>query len=377
LIDPDILKLIHILSSTVLFGAGLGAAFHGLASNLRKDVAGIVTANRNVVLADWLFTTPAVIIQPVTGARLATGQSLAAGLHRALCVRGRLLVARGLAADQDGAYGGRGSCDQDRVAGAISSLFSMVVRTLLARLYCDDRHFLADGRKTPVLTQRAMTKPVRIDESWKKHLGSEFEKTYFIELREFVRNEYASGAVYPPAAKIFRAFDECPFDKVKVVVLGQDPYHGPGQANGLCFAVGENVPPPPSLQNIFKEIEADLGHPVSRDPDLSRWAQQGVLLLNATLTVRASQAGSHQNKGWEQFTDAAVHALSREREGVVFMLWGSYARRKGAGIDRHKHLVLECAHPSPLSAHNGFFGCRHFSKANDYLIAQGQTPIEW
>lgn len=222
-----------------------------------------------------------------------------------------------------------------------------------------------------------MTKPVRIDESWKKHLASEFEKAYFTELREFVRNEYAACAVYPPAAQIFRAFDECPFDKVKIVILGQDPYHGPGQANGLCFAVGANVPPPPSLQNIFKEIEADFGRPVSRDPDLSRWAKQGVLLLNATLTVRASQAGSHQNKGWEQFTDAAVHALSREREGIVFMLWGSYARRKGAGIDRRKHLVLECAHPSPLSAHNGFFGCRHFSKANEYLVAQGREPIEW
>lgn len=222
-----------------------------------------------------------------------------------------------------------------------------------------------------------MTKPIRLDESWKKHLVTEFEKSYFAELREFVRAEYAACAVYPPAAQIFRAFDECPFDKVKVVILGQDPYHGPGQANGLCFAVQAGVAPPPSLQNIFKEIEADLGHPVSRDPDLSRWAKQGVLLLNATLTVRASQAGSHQNKGWEQFTDAAVHALSRERSGIVFMLWGSYARRKGAGIDRKKHLVLECAHPSPLSAHNGFFGSRHFSKANDYLIAHGQTPIDW
>ncbi|PPD43686.1 MAG: uracil-DNA glycosylase [Methylocystis sp.] len=222
-----------------------------------------------------------------------------------------------------------------------------------------------------------MVKPVRIDESWKKHLAREFEKAYFTDLREFVRSEYASCAVYPPAAQIFRAFDECPFESVKVVILGQDPYHGPGQANGLCFAVSAGVAPPPSLQNIFKEIEADLGHPVSRDPDLSRWARQGVLLLNATLTVRAAQAGSHQNKGWEQFTDAAVHALSREREGIVFMLWGSYARRKGAGIDRKKHLVLECAHPSPLSAHNGFFGCKHFSKANDYLGEHGAAPIEW
>ena len=222
-----------------------------------------------------------------------------------------------------------------------------------------------------------MTKPVRIEESWKKHLASEFERPYFEQLREFVREEYATRAVYPPAAQIFRAFDECPFDKVKVVILGQDPYHGPGQANGLCFAVGAQVPPPPSLVNIFKEIESDLGRPVSRDPDLSRWARQGVLLLNATLTVRANAAGSHQNKGWEQFTDAAVHALSREREGLVFMLWGSYARRKGASIDRKKHLALECAHPSPLSAHNGFFGCRHFSKANEYLAARGDAPVDW
>jgi uracil-DNA glycosylase len=222
-----------------------------------------------------------------------------------------------------------------------------------------------------------VTKPVRIEDSWKKHLAREFEQPYFAELREFVRGEYAARRIYPPASQIFRAFDECPFDQVKVVILGQDPYHGSGQANGLCFAVGANIPPPPSLQNIFKEIEADLGHKVSRDPDLSRWSRQGVLLLNATLTVRENAAGSHQNKGWEQFTDAAIHALSREREGVVFMLWGSYARRKGAGIDRRKHLVLECAHPSPLSAHNGFFGCKHFSKANDYLIAHGQTPIDW
>jgi uracil-DNA glycosylase len=222
-----------------------------------------------------------------------------------------------------------------------------------------------------------MTKPIRIDESWKKRLAPEFEQPYFAALREFVRGEYAAGAVYPPAARIFRAFDECPFDKVKVVILGQDPYHGPGQANGLCFAVGAGVAAPPSLQNIFREIEADLGHAVSRDPDLSRWAKQGVLLLNATLTVRAAQAGSHQNRGWERFTDAAVHALAREREGIVFLLWGAYARRKGAGIDRKKHLVLECAHPSPLSAHNGFFGCRHFSRANDWLAAHGQEPVEW
>lgn len=222
-----------------------------------------------------------------------------------------------------------------------------------------------------------MPKPVRIDESWRRHLVREFDKPYFGELREFVRAEYQRGAIFPPAAQIFRAFDACPFDAVEVVILGQDPYHGPGQANGLCFAVNKGVAPPPSLQNMFKEIEADLAHPISRDPDLARWARQGVLLLNATLTVRERQAGSHQNKGWEQFTDAAIHALSREREGLVFLLWGSYARRKGAGIDRNRHLVLECAHPSPLSAHNGFFGCRHFSKANAYLAARGAKPIEW
>jgi uracil-DNA glycosylase len=221
-----------------------------------------------------------------------------------------------------------------------------------------------------------MNKPVQIDESWKLRLAAEFEQPYFDALRAFVREEYGKGRVYPPARQIFRAFDECPFDAVEVVILGQDPYHGPGQANGLCFAVGRDIPPPPSLQNIFKEIESDLGRKVSRDPDLSRWARQGVLLLNATLTVRESAAGSHQGKGWERFTDAAVQALSREREGIVFLLWGSHARQKGAGVDRSKHLVLESAHPSPLSA-RGFFGCRHFSKANAYLEARGRTPIEW
>jgi len=221
-----------------------------------------------------------------------------------------------------------------------------------------------------------MNKPVRIHESWKQHLASEFEQPYFMELRRFVRDEYATRAVFPPPAQIFRAFDECPFDEVKVVILGQDPYHGAGQATGLCFAVGSHAPAPPSLQNIFKEIESDLGHDVSHNHDLSRWARQGVLLLNATLTVRENAAGSHQGKGWERFTDAAVRALSQERDGVVFMLWGNYARQKGASIDRGKHLVLESAHPSPLSA-RGFFGCRHFSKANAYLVKHGKTPIEW
>jgi uracil-DNA glycosylase len=221
-----------------------------------------------------------------------------------------------------------------------------------------------------------MNKPVRIDQSWSQRLRGEFEQPYFTALRGFVRDEYATQRIFPPATHIFRAFDECPFERVKVVILGQDPYHGAGQANGLCFAVSSNIPVPPSLQNIFKEIESDLGRPASRDPDLSRWARQGVLLLNATLTVREGLAGSHQGKGWEQFTDAAIRALSDEREGLVFMLWGNYARRKGANIDRAKHLVLESAHPSPLSAQR-FFGCRHFSKANAYLEVHAQPPIEW
>ncbi|HMK89749.1 MAG TPA: uracil-DNA glycosylase [Methylocystis sp.] len=221
-----------------------------------------------------------------------------------------------------------------------------------------------------------MSKPVRIEETWRRRLSGEFDAAYFASLRLFVHAQYASCRVYPPASQIFRAFDECPFEAVKVVILGQDPYHGPGQANGLCFAVNAGVPAPPSLVNIFREIEEDLGHPVSHDPDLSRWARQGVLLLNATLTVRDGAAGSHQNRGWEQFTDAAVRALDRERQGLAFMLWGNYARRKGAGIDRGKHLVLEAGHPSPLSA-TRFFGCRHFSKANAYLEAQGKTPIDW
>ena len=222
-----------------------------------------------------------------------------------------------------------------------------------------------------------MSKPIRIDESWRGRLAAEFDQPYFTTLRDFVRAEYQSATVYPPAAQILRAFDACPFEATKVVILGQDPYHGPGQANGLCFAVNAAVAPPPSLKNIFKELDTDFGAPANRDPDLSRWARQGVLMLNAILTVREASAGSHQNKGWEQFTDAAVGALARERDGVVFLLWGAYARRKGAGIDRAKHLVLECAHPSPLSAHNGFFGCRHFSKANAYIAARGVAPIVW
>ncbi len=219
---------------------------------------------------------------------------------------------------------------------------------------------------------------VKIDPSWKEHLASEFEQPYFAELVSFVKEEYKKGAVYPPPKEIFRAFDLCPFGKVKVVILGQDPYHGARQANGLAFAVEDGVSVPPSLQNIFKEIESDLGVPLAhRSGDLTRWAKQGVLLLNATLTVRARSAGSHQGQGWERFTDAAIAALSREREHLVFMLWGNYAKQKGAHIDRTKHLVLEAAHPSPFSAASGFFGSKHFSQANAYLAAHGEAPIDW
>lgn len=218
---------------------------------------------------------------------------------------------------------------------------------------------------------------VQLEQTWKTYLQSEFSKPYFSELRTFVHDEYKKATVYPNPKNMFRAFELCPFDRVKVVILGQDPYHGPNQANGLCFAVGEGVSLPPSLQNIYKEIESDLGHPVEKRGDLERWATQGVLLLNATLTVRASEAGSHQGHGWEAFTDAAIQALSDEREGVVFMLWGRYAKEKGKNIDWSKHLVLEAAHPSPLSAHNGFFGCKHFSQANAYLKERGETEIVW
>lgn len=219
---------------------------------------------------------------------------------------------------------------------------------------------------------------VKIDPSWAKHLSGEFEKSYFEELTTFVKDEYKNGKVYPAPKNIFRSFDLCPFDKVKVVILGQDPYHGTGQANGLSFAVDDGTKIPPSLQNIFKEIESDLGKPfVHTSGDLSRWAEQGVLLLNATLTVRAGMAGSHQEKGWEQFTDVVIRALSLERAGLVFILWGNYAKAKGAHIDRTKHLVLLAPHPSPFSAASGFFGCKHFSKANDYLIAHKESPIDW
>lgn len=219
---------------------------------------------------------------------------------------------------------------------------------------------------------------VRIHPSWKRVLEDEFAKPYFGELAEFVKKEYAHEAVYPPPKFIFRAFDLCPFDKVKVVILGQDPYHGPRQANGLSFAVDEGTALPPSLQNIFKEIQSDLGKPlVHGSGDLTRWAKQGVLLLNATLTVKARIAGSHQGRGWEQFTDAVVRALNDEREHLVFILWGNYAKQKGAHIDRAKHLVIESAHPSPFSASNGFFGSKPFSKTNAYLETHGETPVDW
>lgn len=220
---------------------------------------------------------------------------------------------------------------------------------------------------------------VKIEEGWKKALAAEFDKPYFKWLTDAVRREYADPAisVYPPARQIFAAFDQSPFADTKVVIIGQDPYHGPGQANGLSFSVNPEIPLPPSLRNIFKEIHDDTGAPVPTDGDLSRWARQGVLLLNATLTVREHQPKSHCNFGWNEFTDAAVRALNEHGEHLVFMLWGSDAIRKGAMIDRTKHLVLTSAHPSPLSAHRGFFGCRHFSQANAYLEANGKTPIIW
>lgn len=219
---------------------------------------------------------------------------------------------------------------------------------------------------------------VSIHPSWKKGLAEEFEKPYFSELTTFIKKEYAQEKIFPSLKDIFRAFDLCPFEKVKVVILGQDPYHGDRQANGLAFAVPEQEKVPPSLKNIFKEIQSDLGKSlVHTSGDLSRWAEQGVLLLNATLTVKAHVPGSHQNHGWELFTDAVIRALSNDREHLVFILWGNYAKQKGAHIDRNKHLVLETSHPSPFSAHGGFFRCKHFSKTNEYLIANGNTSIEW
>ena len=218
---------------------------------------------------------------------------------------------------------------------------------------------------------------VTIEQSWKERLQGEFDKPYFKDLTDFVRNEYRTTVVYPPGKLIFNAFNLCPFDNVKVVIIGQDPYHGPGQAHGLCFSVQDGVDYPPSLRNIFKEIQSDIGTPVPASGDLTRWAKQGVLLLNATLTVRANMAGSHQRRGWETFTDAVINAVATEKQNVVYILWGSYAQQKAAMVDRANNLVLESVHPSPLSASRGFFGNHHFSRTNQYLIEHGKTPIEW
>ena len=218
---------------------------------------------------------------------------------------------------------------------------------------------------------------VKISESWKSLLQAEFDKSYFEELTRFVKAEYAQGSVFPAGRNIFRAFDKCPFEKLKVVIIGQDPYHGVGQANGLCFSVDDGVQYPPSLQNIFKEIQDDIGTPIPQSGNLDRWAEQGVLLLNAVLTVRAHQAASHAGRGWEQFTDAVVRTIAERKEGVVYMLWGNYAQRKGQIADPERNLILKSVHPSPLSVYRGFFGCKHFSKANDYLIKSGKEPIVW
>lgn len=219
---------------------------------------------------------------------------------------------------------------------------------------------------------------VKIEESWKNILESEFKKPYFEELIQFVKQEYTSHTCYPKGKDIFAAFNHCPFDKVKVVIIGQDPYHGPGQANGLCFSVHDGISHPPSLINIFKEIQADLDKSYPISGDLSKWADQGVLLLNATLTVKSHEAGSHQRKGWEQFTDAVIQEISNKREGVIFLLWGGYAKKKGAKINKGKHHILTSGHPSPLSANRGYwFGNKHFSKTNELLQQMGQSIINW
>ncbi|MBE6178625.1 MAG: uracil-DNA glycosylase [Rikenellaceae bacterium] len=218
---------------------------------------------------------------------------------------------------------------------------------------------------------------VNIASDWKELLREEFDKPYFEELVQFVREEYATHRIYPRGSNIFRAFDKCPFEQLKVVIIGQDPYHGPGQANGLCFSVGDGVPFPPSLRNIFQEVASDIGTPIPASGNLDRWAEQGVLLLNAVLTVREHEAASHAGRGWEQFTDAVVRAIATRKEGIVYLLWGSYAQRKGAMADPARNCILKAVHPSPLSAYRGFLGCRHFSRANEYLLSQGKTPINW
>lgn len=218
---------------------------------------------------------------------------------------------------------------------------------------------------------------IKLDTSWKQVLHDEFTKSYFTELVSFVRAEYANTTVFPPGPWIFRALDLCPFDKTEVVIIGQDPYHTPGAANGLSFSINSGRKLQPSLKNILKELETDLGVPQTEDGDLTRWAQQGVLMLNAILTVRAGEAGSHQGRGWEQFTDAIIRAVNEHKENVVFILWGKYAQEKGQFIDESKHLVIKSAHPSPYSASNGFFGSKPFSRANNYLVLHGKSPIKW
>ena len=217
----------------------------------------------------------------------------------------------------------------------------------------------------------------KIQESWKEHLISEFTADYFKTLKAFLLEEKKRHTIYPPGSRIFAAFDYTPFDKIKVVILGQDPYHGSGQANGLCFSVNDNIKKPPSLVNIFKELQNDLGIPIPQNGNLEKWAEQGVLLLNATLTVRAGQAGSHQNKGWERFTDSVIQLLSEKKEGLVFLLWGKYAQAKQELIDTTKHHILKAPHPSPFSADRGFFGCRHFSKTNKILRSMGKEEVDW
>lgn len=232
----------------------------------------------------------------------------------------------------------------------------------------------------PVMPENPLTtvRPVRLEESWRARLAPEFNEPYMAQLREYLLTRKRAGAkIYPPGEQIFNALNSTPFERVKVVILGQDPYHGAGQAHGLCFSVRLGVPTPPSLINIFKEIESDLGIPIADHGNLQSWAQQGVLLLNAVLTVEKGQAAAHQGKGWERFTDQVVRLLNAQRDGIVFLLWGSYALKKGAVIDRERHLVLTAPHPSPLSAHRGFMGCRHFSAVNAYLESRGLEPVKW
>lgn len=218
---------------------------------------------------------------------------------------------------------------------------------------------------------------VKISPQWKALFGEEFDKPYFAQLVSFVKQEYASRQVFPAGRNIFRAFDKCDPDNLKVVIIGQDPYHGPGQANGLCFSVNDGVQFPPSLINIFREVQEDTGTPVPSSGNLDRWAEQGVLLINAVLTVRAHEAASHAGHGWEQFTDAVVRSIALRKQGIVYMLWGSYAQRKAAVVDPQRNCILKTVHPSPLSAYRGFFGCRHFSKANEYLQSIGREPVRW